>query len=193
MVIRCRQVWLLRPQPTICFSTISIRRLSPRKVSTIASKPWCSGAGTRWSAGSATIATSSSTCCGPSATTMPNSAISPRNELINMVRCLTGISRTPVQASSGQGQALVDAGRRLLHLGLDRDEAHRWAAHRLADRLGVRRIVLVAPDIGLGVGRWDQPRVMAELGDLARPVVRRRTRLHPNQARRQLGKERQNL
>jgi hypothetical protein len=30
---------------------------------------------------------------GPLATTMPNSAISPRNVLINMVRCFTSISR----------------------------------------------------------------------------------------------------
>src|SRR6266436_6345028 len=88
---------------------------------------------------------------------------------------------------------LVNARRRLLHLGLDRDKAHRWPAHRLADRLGIRRVVLVAPDIGLGIGRWDQPHVVAQLGDLARPIMRRRTRLHPDQTGRQLGKERQNL
>jgi hypothetical protein len=66
---------------------------------------------------------------------------------------------------SGQGQALVNARCRLLCLGLDRDKAHRWPAHRLADRLGIRRVVLVAPYIGLGIGRWDQPHVVAQLGD----------------------------
>jgi hypothetical protein len=85
----------------------------------------------------------------------------------------------------------VNARRRLLRLGLDRDNAHRWPAHRLADRRGVRRVVLVAPDIGLRIGRWDQPHVMAELADLAPPIMRRRARLDPDQARRQLGEERQ--
>jgi nitroalkane oxidase len=33
----------------------------------------------------------------------------------------------------------------------------------LADRLGIRRVVLIAPDISLGIGRWDQPHVVAKL------------------------------
>jgi hypothetical protein len=87
----------------------------------------------------------------------------------------------------------MNARRRLLHLGLDRDKAHRGPAHRLADRLGIGRVVLVAPHVGLRIGRRDQPHVVTQLGDLARPIVRRRARLHPDQAWRQLGKERQNL
>jgi hypothetical protein len=80
-----------------------------------------------------------------------------------------------------------------------------WPAHRLADRRGIRRVVLIAPHIGLrprvrpltvpmtGSSPRDQPRVMAELGDLARPVMRRRAPLHPDQAARHFGKERRNL
>src|SRR6202000_776293 len=46
--------------------------------------------------------------------------------------------------------------RRLLFLALDRHELHRWPAHRLAQRLGVAAIVLVALDVGLDVLRRHQ-------------------------------------
>jgi hypothetical protein len=70
---------------------------------------------------------------------------------------------------------------------LERHKAHRRTAHRLADRRRVRRIGLVALHIGLHVPRWHQPNVVAELPELARPVMRPRARFHPNQAWRQLG------
>jgi hypothetical protein len=98
-----------------------------------------------------------------------------------MVRCLISSAH------------LVNPGRRLLGFGLDRDEAHRRPAHRLADRRRVRRILLVPPDIGFRVGRRDQPYVVAQSGQLARPVMRRGTGFHADQAARQLGEERQNL
>lgn len=37
----------------------------------------------------------------------------------------------------------------LLRGTFDRDEAHRWSARRLADRLGITSVVLVSFDVGL--------------------------------------------
>jgi hypothetical protein len=45
---------------------------------------------------------------------------------------------------------------------LHRHEAHRRPAHRLAQRLGVRRIVLAALDVGLDQLRSDQLHRMSE-------------------------------
>ena len=75
----------------------------------------------------------------------------------------------------------MNAGRRLLHLGLDRDKAHRRAAHRLADRRGIGRVVFVAPQIGLGVSRRDQPHLMPQLGDLDRSAGYTDTIRQPDQ------------
>ena len=95
--------------------------------------------------------------------------------------------------------------RSLLRRGLDCDKAHRRPAHRFADcrgprvrplagpRTGSGRVVLVAPHIGLGVSRRDQPHVMPQLGELTRPIMRRCTCLDPDQTARQLGKIRQYL
>jgi hypothetical protein len=87
----------------------------------------------------------------------------------------------------------VDPGQRLLLIRLDRDKAHRRTAHRLADRCRVRRIVLVAPHIGLGVSRRDQSHLVPQLLQLTPPVMGRRARLNPDQARRLLGKPCQHL
>ena len=82
---------------------------------------------------------------------------------------------------------------RLLLGRLHRDEPHRRPAHRLANRLGIRRVVLVALDVGLDVLRRHQPDLMAQRRNRPRPVVRRRTRLHADKAPRQSLEEPQNL
>ena len=87
----------------------------------------------------------------------------------------------------------VNAGGGLLGLALDRHEAHRRATDRLADRLGVRRVVLVPPHVRLCVGWRDQPNIVPQLAQFARPVVRRPARLHADQAGRQLAEKRQHL
>jgi len=43
---------------------------------------------------------------------------------------------------------------------------------RFADGLGIGGVVLLPLDEGLDVGRRDQPHAMAQLADLASPVVR---------------------
>src|ERR1700682_518152 len=58
----------------------------------------------------------------------------------------------------------LDGHQPLLHLG---------PAHRLADRLGVGLVVLVAADIGLHVLRRDHHQLVAQLLQLPRPVVGR--------------------
>src|SRR6185312_16487542 len=64
---------------------------------------------------------------------------------------------------------------------LDRHGAHRRVARRLADRLGIAGIGLVALDEGLDVGRRDQPHLVAERAQGAAPVVRRATGFHGDQ------------
>src|SRR5262245_46235476 len=77
----------------------------------------------------------------------------------------------------------------LLRGRLHLHKSHRRPANRLADRLRIGRIVLVALDIGLHVLRWHQPNLMAEPRQLTGPVVRRGARFHANQAWRQPGEE----
>src|SRR5215813_9311942 len=76
---------------------------------------------------------------------------------------------------------------------LHRHKPHRRPHNRLADRRSIRRVVLVARDVGLHVLRRHQSHLVAKRTQLARPLVRRRTRLHPNNAARQPAEERQNL
>ena len=83
--------------------------------------------------------------------------------------------------------------RRLLLGRLHRHEPHRRACHRLADRFRIGRVGLAALHIGLDVGRRHQAHLMAQLDQLARPVMRRAARLDADQAGRQLGEERQHL
>jgi hypothetical protein len=75
-------------------------------------------------------------------------------------------------------------GVRLLRCGLHRHEAHARPLRRLADRLGVGRVVLLPLDEGLDVGRRDQPYRMTRPAKLACPVVRSATRLDRHDARR---------
>jgi len=75
----------------------------------------------------------------------------------------------------------------------DLHETHRRAPNRLADRLGVGGIVLVTLDVGLHVFCWHQPHPVAELRELARPIMSRGAGLHADEARRQRFEERQHL
>src|SRR5215472_3464765 len=65
--------------------------------------------------------------------------------------------------------------------------------NRLADRFGIGGIVLVALDVRLHVLRRHQSHLVAQRAQLARPVVRRRTRFQPDHTARQSTEERQNL
>ena len=68
-------------------------------------------------------------------------------------------------------------------------KSHPRPANRLADRLGVRRVVFVALDVSLHVLRRHQTNLVTELRQLTCPVVRGGTGLHANQARRQRREE----
>jgi hypothetical protein len=81
----------------------------------------------------------------------------------------------------------------LLRLRLDRHKPHVRARYRFADGLSVSRIGLVPLDIRLDVFRRDQAHVMAESHQRARPMVGTGAGLHPDQARRQFGEERNQL
>jgi hypothetical protein len=82
---------------------------------------------------------------------------------------------------------------RLLCGRLDWDEPHGRSRHCLTNRLGIRHVVLVALHVGLHVARRHHPDLMAQRRDLARPIVRRGTGLHPYPTRRQLLEKGQNL
>jgi hypothetical protein len=70
----------------------------------------------------------------------------------------------------------------LLLARLDWHEPHVGSADRLADRLGVSRVGLVALDVGLHVLRRDQTYFVTKTDKLPRPVMSARTRLHAHQA-----------
>src|ERR1035441_51477 len=70
----------------------------------------------------------------------------------------------------------------MLLLALDRNEAHSGTRHRFADRIRVYRVVLAAFHIGLGVIWWHQKHLVPQLLEFARPIMRRATRLHADEA-----------
>src|SRR5215470_6815408 len=74
----------------------------------------------------------------------------------------------------------------------DRHKSHRWPRDRLADRRCIGRVVLAALHIGFDIGRRHEPRVMPKLLELAGPLMRRCTRFHTNETRRQISKELKN-
>src|SRR6266540_4231738 len=84
----------------------------------------------------------------------------------------------PVKTTEQQAAQLLH--RRLLLCRLDRHKSHRRALNSLANRFGIGGIVLIALDVRLHVLRRHQPHLMAKRAQLARPVVRRRTRFQPN-------------
>ena len=79
---------------------------------------------------------------------------------------------------------LVTHQRRLVLKRAHADKSHRGPRNRLANRRRVRRVVLLPPHIGLHINGRHHARVMAELDQLARPMMRRSTGLEPYQARR---------
>ena len=78
---------------------------------------------------------------------------------------------------------------RLLGLGLHRYEAHARALHGLATALGIGRVMLVGLHVRLHVLWRHQPYLVAELGQLASPVMRPAARLDADEAAWQIGEE----
>ena len=81
----------------------------------------------------------------------------------------------------------------LLLARLGRHKPHIRSGDRLADRLGVNRIVLMPLHIGLHVGRRHQANGVAECLQFARPMVRRGAGFDADQAWRQLLEEGQHI
>src|SRR5918993_588044 len=78
-------------------------------------------------------------------------------------------------------------------LALEGNKAHGGPLSGLADRLGIRGIVLGSLDERLDVSRWDQPDRVAELDDLATPRGSAATRLQGHRAGGQGCQERKKL
>ena len=76
---------------------------------------------------------------------------------------------------------------------LRRHELHRWRLHRLGDRLRVAEVVLLAFRIGPHVLRRHQPSIVPKCFKLATQMMRPNASLHPDQARRHVGKARFHL
>src|SRR5258706_2684522 len=81
----------------------------------------------------------------------------------------------------------------LLFGGLGWYKAHVGPGDCLANGLRVSRIVLLPLDVGLHIGRWDQPHGVTQCLELARPVVRRGAGFDTDQTGRQLLEERQDV
>ena len=82
---------------------------------------------------------------------------------------------------------------RLLFLALHRNEVHGRALRRLADRLRIRRLVLLALHVSLNIGRRDQAHLMTQPADLTASVMRAPARIHRHRATRPRRQKRQNL
>ena len=78
---------------------------------------------------------------------------------------------------------------RLLFCRLDRHEPHRWTRHGFANGSGIGGIALGALDVALHVAWRHHPDGMAEPRQLARPIMRRATGLHADQAGRDLAEK----
>ena len=81
----------------------------------------------------------------------------------------------------------------LLLRRFDLHKTHVRAAHRLADRLSVGSIVLVALDVGLHIPRRHQTNLVTKLREFTRPIMGGGARLHADKARRQRLEELQHL
>src|SRR6266404_4890331 len=76
---------------------------------------------------------------------------------------------------------------------LGRHKSHVWPGDRFANRFRISRIILLSFDIGFHVGGRHQAHGVAQRLKFTRPIMRRRTGLDTNEARRQLLKERQHI
>ena len=72
-------------------------------------------------------------------------------------------------------------------------KAHRRPCHRFADPGGVGRVVLLPTHIGFDIGRRHHPWVMAELNQLARPMMGQTAGFHTDKTLGQLRKEDQHV
>src|SRR5215469_8304784 len=81
----------------------------------------------------------------------------------------------------------------LLLSRLRRHKTHRRPRNRLANRFGIRGVILVALDVRLHILRRHQPHLIAKRTQLPRPVVRRRTCFQANHAWWQFAEECQHL
>ena len=72
----------------------------------------------------------------------------------------------------------------LLLRRLDRHKIHRRTRCRLADRLGVRCVVLLTLDVRLDILWWDQPHRVTQIADLPAPVMSAGAGLHRHRAAR---------
>ncbi len=93
-------------------------------------------------------------------------------------------------------QELPGAGHRqdrLLADVFDRHDPHVRASHRFADRLRIVPIVFVILPIGGDELRRDQPHVMAQRCQFARPAMRTAAGFSPDETRTELCKERAHL
>ena len=84
-------------------------------------------------------------------------------------------------------------GRSLLLLALHRNKAHVRTLRCLADRLGIGNIILLPLHERLHIGRGDQPNIMANPHQFARPVVCAAASLQRHQASGLILKEPQHL
>tara|TARA_R110002124_G_scaffold276871_2_gene447842 strand:- start:2606 stop:3406 length:801 start_codon:yes stop_codon:yes gene_type:complete len=124
---------------------------------------------------------------------------------LRCIRCplwhdLSEFAQMPSQCVDGLGplpdQKLADPKHHrsaLRLLTLHGHEPHRRAQCGLTDRLGIRRVVLLAFYKGLHVSRRDKPHRMAQLADLAPPKMSAATGLHRDDTGRKLTEELQNL
>src|SRR5260370_40266614 len=76
---------------------------------------------------------------------------------------------------------------------LGRDKSHGWQCDAFANRFRISRIVLLPFVIGFHVGGRHQAHGVAQRLKFTRPIMRRRTGLDTNEARRQLLKERPHI
>src|SRR5262249_7659066 len=81
----------------------------------------------------------------------------------------------------------------LLVGALDWHKPHVRPVHRLANRLRIRGVVLATLDTGLHVSRRHQFYRVSKLCELTRPIMRRRAGFHPDQARFETRKKREQL
>src|SRR6185312_10972770 len=173
---------LLLCQPISCFSSAEIAASSCSICTASTCSTWRARLGRRVSSSSRMIAISLPTLRRPCGAITPNSARCARRAFTSIVRWRTSRSRPRCSSTAACCSAVLPG-----------TKAHRRPYNRLANGLGIRSVVLVPLDVSLHILRRHQPYLMAQRAQLPRPVVRRRTCLHPHQTARQSTEERQNL